>query len=167
MAGYFLLSTLILLPLLVLYIISRNIKYYGEKPFLKKWGIAFSDIKTQSKAFERAHIMYIWLFMLRRILFLVLVFTLADYICIQICIALFISGGMILYKSHYKPFNSRFKNCCKIWNEIIIFLATEILIFFTDYFYDWDHHWGAGWIFIYLISIWFFIHTLIMIFSTL
>ena len=59
---------------------------------------------------------------------------------------------MIWYKVTYKPFNSKFRNRCKVYNEIIIFLATENLIFFTDYMLTWDHHWGAGWIFIIIIS---------------
>jgi len=46
---------------------------------------------------------------------------------------------------------------------VIIFLATENLIFFTDYMCTWDHHWGAGWVFIYIISIWMLIHTLVML----
>ena len=78
-------------------------------------------------------------------------------------LALSVAGFMIWYKTEYKPFNSRYRNRCKLWNEIIIFLATECLIFFTDFFYTWDQHWTAGWVFIYLITIWMFIHTLIMI----
>ena len=70
---------------------------------------------------------------------------------------------MIWYKVTYKPFNSNYIHRWKVYNEVIIFLATENLIFFTDYMLTWDHHWGAGWIFIIIISSFLLLHFVTML----
>ena len=140
---------------------------YNDNTFKKKYGTSFSDIKTESKTYSRVHILYLLFYMLRRMLYIIIIFSLSGYICVQICLALLIAALMIWYKVTYKPFNSKYRNRCKIYNEVIIFLATENLIFFTDYMLSWDQHWGAGWIFIIIISTFLLLHVLIMLWDAL
>jgi len=64
---------------------------------------------------------------------------------------------MVMYKLHYMPFNSPFRNRFKVYNECVVLMATGNLIFFTGYLDKFDLHFGAGWIFICTISSWLFI----------
>ena len=137
-AVYYLCGTMLLLPLLVIFVVSRPLEKHRDKNFLRRWGGTLYEIKTESRAYNKAHSAYICLYVLRRALFVLFIFTLSACACGQIIFTLLMSMLMAIYLLQFKPFDSKATLWIRVYDECAVFLATECLIFFTDYLLFWE-----------------------------
>ena len=76
------------------------------------------------------------MFFVRRLIFVIFVIVLKDYLWGQLAMQNFVSLGMVIFLQLYKPLESNFANNIETFNEATVILMTYFLMCFTDFVPD-------------------------------
>jgi hypothetical protein len=131
------LFTVIVLPLLLLYACVHRYQETQEHRNFKKWfghliyneagGISHLDRKKKS---------FFLVFLAQRWIFLVAVFTLFGYPCMQVLLLLLVYSFVIIYKGKKRPVVLTHFHRLEMANEWFLFALTLTMFGFTDYVAD-------------------------------
>jgi hypothetical protein len=127
-SSYMVLGLCILLPLTVIYHLRGDnyVKFYEEE-FQAKWGSLFDRIRK----FKWFYAMYNLVFMVRRIIFVAVVFYLDNLVSMQLLTVIFMNLFSMLYSAH-SPFEGVWLNRYGMMNEFMIVTLTLHMFLFTD-----------------------------------
>jgi hypothetical protein len=109
----------------------------------------FENVKTSYKWSMAYH----FVFLIRRLLFVVSVFYLRAFPTFQIIALLFTNLANGIYIGAMKPFKTRFLNNIEMINELQVTMICFHTIIFTDYVQTLDEQYNAGWIVIILVNV--------------
>lgn len=104
----------------------KNIK---TLEFYKSYGSLYFEIRTES----RASIIYMFTFLVRRIVFAVTVVSLIKSPILQINLLFAQSILVLIYLVSVKPFETRLLNFTEILNELTFLATLYPLLIFCDY----------------------------------
>jgi C4-dicarboxylate transporter len=121
---------LIIIPVSLLFMLSRNPETLDSKEAYKKYGSLYDGLNTKS----RWCLLYNVLFIVRRLALLLIMFNkrLQDTNSLQILYLVYINFLIMMYVHIVNPFDTRRKNIIEKVNEACVFLSVEMMMFFTD-----------------------------------
>ena len=102
----------------------------NEKSTYQKYGAAFENLKTRSRFF----LFYNLLFLIRRIIFVFILFHnfFVSYESLQIIACIFLNNFCCTYLIWHMPYSDRSRNYNEILNEITIMISTEAMLLYTN-----------------------------------
>ena len=75
--------------------------------------------------------MFLSVFLGRRILFVLILIYLNDYLGLQLCLHLILNLAYMGYFAVVKPYSQKDQNEWEIFNEVCVMIVTYILLFLT------------------------------------
>lgn len=115
----------------------------NETQFNRNYKVLFRGLRTDVPGYLQFYTIYL----LRRAIFVALVYNLTDptYILVQIFAVISMSFYYSLYLIHFKPYVNQSINRVHIVNEVFLIGITYHLLVFTDYAQTAETKYLAGW----------------------
>ena len=154
-----LIFSLIILPLSIVFVLMQPKQKLLNPDFQQRWGKLLENLKLDSKMYLTYRI---W-FVLRRIIFIGTVFLCKDNFTLQYLGLAEFNLFMIVYQGSFTPFKSKNLNFVEIFNESMMLLSSNQVIFFTDFVETLEERYLNGWVLIFLISINLFVNMSIVL----
>ena len=129
--GYFLMFPFfIVIPLVIIFVISKSPDELKLPVTRKKWGLIYLDLNVNSKI----QLFQSFMYMFRRY---VLIFVLYNsyfraHISIQILTLMYLNCIVTFYTAAAQPYETKARNYSELYNEITILTMTECMILYTD-----------------------------------
>ena len=128
----FLLVSYGLMPGLFLWLLCQKKTRYAKQVFQRKWGILLEGVNLHSKW----HVAFFFVFILRRI-FYVLCYTLLDgYPAIQIQLISGANLAQLMYQGYHYPLVGHLKNRIETMNEMFVISCGMFLFLYSNYLSD-------------------------------
>lgn len=140
LAGFGLFVALVCFPAAIIYVSRQEVEVLSKLFFFMKWGPIYEGLKTESKWTLAYYLIYI----LRRILFVFIVFFIPQG-TIQLIFLQYMNMFVIMYQVLNKPLDSKLKNQIETANEIFIGIITFHMLFFTDWIPKFESQYALGW----------------------
>ena len=121
--------SLVIIPLMILYVFCQSIEKMKSKDFENRWGPFYLDIKSGSKI----QMFFFPMHCIRRLIYVAICQNLKEYPSIQIICALFLNMFILIYIGTNKSLGSFLKNRIEMFNEFMICSVTFIIMNFTDW----------------------------------
>ena len=138
-----------------------------EHVFRKKYGTLYEGLKLDMEQNKRKHaLIYPFLFIVRRLAFMVTVVFMASFTWAQISVQFASSLTMIFYYATVWPFENPMLTKLEIFNEVAAVLACYFMLCFTDWIGDPATRYSIGWLFIVLTCLHLGTHLALLIFNT-
>ena len=115
---------------------------------------------------RKSALIYPFLFILRRLLFMASVIFYADFTWSQIALQFNSSFAMVIYLGHVWPFESHSITRIEIFNELASILLCYMMLCFTDWIPTAQMRYKLGWVYILVISMHLGTHLVLMIKNT-
>lgn len=138
---YCILMALIILPLMMVYVLTRPMAVIQQNWFENRWGSLFEGYKRETKWQLAANLVFI----MRRFLFVLISFKVDYMSSIQIILINLINLGCLIYYGYVKPFDSRLRTRIDMFNEISVTVITWHMMFFTQFVPDPRNQSIVGW----------------------
>ena len=122
--------------------------------YWQKWGALFWNLKMRDK-YDLA---FYFIFMQRRVVYVIIAFTLVHYNQFQIILLNFLNLFTAIYQGSNMPLSRRYQNWLELWNEFWIQMATYNLILFTDFVLTHENKYMYGWSFIVIMMMQIVVH---------
>ena len=119
----------IIIPGLYIWVLLKPIDKLQEEDFKIRWGSLFMDINPRKKV----NYLYPFVFVLRRLLFVVIAFQLRWFSALQIMALNYVNMFSIIYIGNFLPLENRIRNRMEFINEIIIAIINLHLFCFTEF----------------------------------
>jgi len=132
--------TLLFLPSLSVYIATRTIPKLKKKLFRAKWGAIYQNLSP-----KKINLLYMPLFVVRRLSFIGNSIILTSYPTQQIQVLLYINFLAINYFLHCYPLRMRQLNRIELFNEAFVSIISLHMLVFTDWVTDEDTKFLMGW----------------------
>ena len=121
------------LPLVFLVVLYRKIAVWNEPQFQNNFGALLGDANIANQRYERWTFFVIPLaFFVRKIIYVISVIKLQDFVFAQIALQIFFSMGMIIFIQQFKILQPWYANHIETFNEACALLLLYIAISFTD-----------------------------------
>jgi len=127
----FCLSTATILPILMILLLAVCPVDFFSKPFFDShFTVLTEGVKKKSKA----TLSYFLMFMVRRLLYATIAFSLSSFPCLQVIGLLLTTMLMQIYQGMYSPRELRELNRIELFNEYFVFLVSmQLYLFFNSY----------------------------------
>jgi len=120
-----------------------------EKEFDETWGDFYEGLNEKSKW----ALMYNYVFIIRRFLFVFTAFYWYDLVSIQIGFFVLTTEFYCMYLIHARPFTSKSATLQEIFNELTIFFVSYHMICITDFVRDAGTKFGVGYSLIFTVGV--------------
>lgn len=142
LAYYCLIVSLIIMPIVMIYIIMQDSETVRSENFSDKWGVLYEGLKTESRWQYASN----GVFMLRRLLFIMICFLLIDFPSLQILFLNLLNLLMLIYTGYFCAYVGRLRNRMNLFNETSIVCISWHLMFFAneDYLPDSSMQFNMG-----------------------
>ena len=155
------------MPLFTLVFYYCKIDSIEDEEFKDKYGTLYEGLELDMDKDKRKEaLIYPFLFILRRIVFMISVIFMAHFTWSQIAINFASSFTMVIYFGFVWPFESHGITKLEIFNEIITILLCYFMLCFTDWVPKAELRYAIGWIFIIVISLHLGFHLVILLNNT-
>ena len=134
-------------PVSIIFVISHDTKELKSQVFQRDYGTIYKEFRHHSKL----QIGFYLVFVLRRFLFISIMFNMRDRSYFQIIAMNYLNLFMLIYHGNTRPFLSSFRSWVEITNEIFITIDTFHFMLFTDITEDVDIQFTVGWSLVVLI----------------
>ena len=121
-------------PPLILVHLYREYEQWDDENFNRRFGTLIDGRRTNNNRW--AVILMLTLFFVRRLVFVITVIHLQDFVWGQILIQISFSIGMLMFIQLNKPFKSSFANWIETFNEVCTLLLSYMAICFTNFIPD-------------------------------
>jgi hypothetical protein len=129
--------------------LKRNNKRLRRRKFRIRFGSLYLDIKTK----RRYSVLLSTMFLVRRLIFGIIIAQLNGYLFLQQMIHLLISLFYLIFLINIRPYDSFLSNILEIYNEITLLLCSFCCYIFSDFVTDIDSRYSAGWYFVSFASV--------------
>ena len=153
------------MPVAYLAVLCQKIQKFSDERFVARWGAMFDEIRIRSDIFYKAHLFCGFIFIARRMIFVLIVFLLVDHGLLQAILVVYLNIFVLVYKGWHQPFYSRKVNYIEIFNDFMVMMATDHILFFTDVVGDQESKHLMGWSMCIAISIKLLIHSIMILYD--
>ena len=105
---------------------------YQQAKFKVRWGSMFEGVKLKSKITACFYLVFI----IRRLIFVMLVFGIDNYSGLVMVILCWMNLGMLIYVGQISPLVERLENRLEMFNELFVCCITFHMFFFSDWVLD-------------------------------
>jgi hypothetical protein len=123
---------LVIIPLVFMYLLSNNINMYQYHKFQSRYGNLFEDVQLRNK-WQAAFYLF---FIIRRIIFVTIVFSLTTLSGIQLMCINYSNLVMLIYVGYNSCLIGRWANRLEMFNELSVCFISFCMYFFTDWVLD-------------------------------
>ena len=157
----------LVMPILTSIFYYINIDRVDEEEFKRKYGTLYDGLQLDDSEDKRkSAIIYPFLFIVRRLVFMITVVWFDYFVWLQISTQFALCIMMIMYLGFIWPFKSAFITWMEITNELAVLLLCYFMFTFTDWIPKAKTRYLIGWIFIAIIVIHLSVHLAVLIRST-
>ena len=157
----------IFMPLFTLIFYYYKIDSVEDEEFKNKYGTLYEGLELDMDKDKRKEaLIYPFLFILRRIVFMITVIFMAHFTWSQIAVNFASSFAMVIYFGFVWPFENHGLTKIEIFNEVITILLCYFMLCFTDWVQKAEIRYAIGWIFILVISLHLGLHLIILLHNT-
>ena len=121
--------TLVILPGATLAILLQDKAYIVSEEFKFHFGVLTEGISHKSKI----QLAYFGFFILRRFIFVCIIFQWIKYPTFQLQGVIFLNVFMVMYQAGVKPLEGRFNNRMETYNECLVYLITLHMMLYTKF----------------------------------
>jgi hypothetical protein len=126
------LLTFILLPLTMLRVIFQDKSVLQTESYNQRFGVLYEELKIQSRYDLSFHLIFI----LRRLIFTFICLYMRSASYFQIMFLEYLNLALMIYLGNNQPFRRPFKNKVEVVNEVLIMIATNVFMCFSDFVPD-------------------------------
>lgn len=133
--------TLVVIPLVCVFLLTRSTETLNEEGFKQKWEGMYDRIDARDKL----NIWFTPIFCIRRLIFLAVVFNLYDVPSIQLIILMLVNLLILEFITGRRPLAGRFINRLEVFNEVNNIICTFQMAFFTAWIPSPSTQYLLGW----------------------
>jgi hypothetical protein len=162
------LTTVLLgMPLFIVGFYMCHTKDLEDKEFRERYGDIYDGLVLSKKPNKRfTALFYPFWFVMRRLIFSLIMILLDTYFWYQILIVMVCSIINICYLCKFKPFEDRKILKLEIMNEVTNIILLYHLMMFTDWVPEAETRYAIGWSFIFVISANILVHFSLLVYDT-
>jgi len=151
-------------PFFVIKLLLANFKDLENSEIKESWSSLYEPMKTSNFPM----VIYMPLFLFRRLIFSFSTVLLTDWPIFQVNMLFLQSVILLWYLINYQPFTLTILNYLEIFNELCILAVTYPCLLFTGYLdLDPEAHYNTGWFVIFIVLINIVVNIMIVAYQTL
>ena len=155
------------MPIFIVGFYLCHMKDLGDDDFKKRYGDIYEGLVLSKKPNKRlTALFYPFWFVMRRLIFSLVVIFLDTYFWYQILIAMVCGMINICYLCKFKPFSDRKILRLEIMNEVTNMVLLYHLMMFTEWVPEAKTRYAIGWSFICFFSANIFVHFSLLVYDT-
>ena len=124
--------TLVITPAAFGYTLSQHVNMYQQAKFKVRWGSMFEGVKLKTKITACFYL----IFVMRRLIFVVLVFGIDNYQGCVMVLLCWMNLAMLIYVGQISPLVEILENRLEMFNELFVCCITFHMFFFSDWVLD-------------------------------
>ena len=160
-------AAVLILPIFASVFYYCKVDSVEEEIFREKYGTLYEGLQLDMQEGKRkSALIYPFLFILRRLLFMASVIFMADFTWSQIAIQFSSCFTLVIYFGYVWPFESHSLTKIEIFNELASILLCYMMLCFTDWIPTAQMRYTLGWVFIMIIALHLGTHLALMIKNT-